>query len=429
MSRTNRRTTSTSLILWGLLASLAGGSCGDSTIPGTGDEQRSSLARITAPVVSPDDAAALAADNRAFAADMYGVLRGASGNLVYAPASVSIAMAMLYGGAAGGTAAEVAQAMHFVLPPERLHPAFDALDLALTTPPSAASGFQLSIANAAWGDQGYQFLPPYLDLLALWYGAGMRLVDYASPEPARQQINQWVADNTQQQITELLPAGAITINTRLVLTNAVYFQARWLTPFNPMSQDSPDGTFHAPSGDVTAHLMTGPDIIPLWTGAGFQAAAVPYVGNTTTMIVIVPDAGTFDAFEQGLTGDLLGTIFAGQSTATLGALILPRFKFVTKTNLVATLESLGMKQAFQAAEADFSGIDGGRDLHVTDVVHQATIAVDDQGTVASGATGAVFSRKSAVQSSLRVDRPFLFAIRDDATGAILFQGRVVDPTQ
>src|SRR4029079_222928 len=174
---------------------------------------------------------------------------------------------------------------------------------------------------------------------------------------------------------------------------------------------------HTPSGDVTAHMMTGPDIIPLWSGSGFQAAALPYVGNNTTMIVIVPDAGTFDAFEQSLTGDVLGTVFAGQSGATPGAVILPRFKFVTKTDLVATLETLGMKQAFQAAEADFSGIDGGRDLHVTDVVHQATIAVDDQGTGASGAPGAVFSRKSAVLSSLRVDRPFLFVIRNDATGA------------
>jgi len=319
--------------------------------------------------------------------------------------------------------------MHFALPPERLHPAFDALDLALTAPPSDPSGFQLAIANAAWGDDGYQFLPAYLDLLAQSYGAGMHLVDYATPEPARQQINQWVADNTQQRITDLLPAGAITVNTRLVLTNAVYFQAKWLTPFDPMSKDSPDGTFHTPAGDVTAHLMTGPDIIPLWSGAGFQAAALPYVGNTTTMIVIVPDAGTFDVFEQSLTSDVLGTVFAGQSTATPGALILPRFKFVTKTDLVATLEALGMKQAFAAAQADFSGIDGTRALHVTDVVHQATIAVDDQGTVASGATGAVLSRKSAILSSLRVDRPFLFVIRDDATGAILFQGRVLDPTQ
>jgi len=429
MSRTSRRTRSTSLTRWVLLSALAAGSCADSTRPGTGTEQRSSLARITAPVVSTDDAAELAADNRAFAADMYGVLRGRSGNLVYAPASISIALAMAYGGAAGGTASEIAQAMHFLLPPERLHPAFDALDLALTTPPGDSSGFQLSIANAAWGDRGYRFLPAYLDLLAQSYGAGMRVVEYATPEPARQQINQWVVDNTQQQITDLLPAGAITLNTRLVLTNAVYFQAKWLTPFDPMSKDSPDGTFHTPSGDVTAHLMTGPDILPIWSGSGWEAAALPYVGNTTTMIVIVPDAGTFDAFEQSLTGDVLGAVFAGQSTATPGAVILPRFKFVTKTDLVATLETLGMKQAFQAAEADFSGIDGGRDLRVTDVVHQATIAVDDQGTVASGSTGAVFSRKSAVLSSLRVDRPFLFVIRDDVTGAILFQGRVQDPTQ
>lgn len=409
---------------WVLVGVLTAGGC-DSSKPATGTEQRSTLARVTAPVVSADDTAELAADNRAFAVDMYHVLRGGGGNLVYAPASISIAMAMLYGGAAGVTAAEVAQAMHFVLPPERLHPAFDALDLALTAPPSNASGFQLSVANAAWGQTGSQFLPAYLDLLAQSYGAGMRLVDFAMPEPARQQINQWVSDRTQQQITDLLPAGVLTSDTRLVLTNAVYFKASWLTPFNPKSSD---GVFHAPAGDVTATIMTGPDVIALWTGPGYKAAALPYSGNTTSMVVIVPDAGTFDAFEQALTGDTLGAIIDGEATATPGALALPRFKFVTKTDLVQTLQALGMEQAFQAG-ADLSGIDGTRDLYVSDVVHQATIAVDEAGTVASGSTGVVVSRKSAALNVLAVDRPFLFVIRDAATGAILFLGRVLDPTQ
>ncbi len=413
-----------SLLSWVLAGTLAAVSC-DATKPATGAEQRSNLARITAPVVSADDTAQLAADNRAFAVDLYHVLRGGSGNLVFAPASISIAMAMLYGGAAGATAAEVAQAMHFVLPPERLHPAFDALDLALTAPPTDASGFQLSIANATWGQTGYQFLPAYLDLLAQSYGAGMRVVDFATPEPARQQINQWVSDNTQGQILDLLPGGVITTDTRLVLTNAVYFKASWLTPFDPKSLD---GVFHAPAGDVTVPIMTGPDVIAIWSGAGYKAAALPYSGNTTSMVVIVPDAGTFDAFEQALTGASLGAILDGEATASSGALAMPRFKFVTKTDLVQTLETLGMEQAFGAG-ADLSGIDGTHDLYVSDVVHQATIAVDEQGTVASAATGVVVSRKSAALNLLAVDRPFLFVIRDDATGAILFQGRVLDPTQ
>jgi serpin B len=409
------------------LAILAGAiSCGSSPGPGTGTEARSDLARITAPVVSADDAIALAAGNRAFAVELHQALRSRPGNLVYAPASISIAIAMLYGGANGATASEIAQALHFDLPPERLHLAFDALDLALTTPPADASAFRLSIANAAWGQRDYQFLPAYLDLLAQDYGSSMRLVDFHTPETARAQINQWVSDNTQRQIPDLIPTGAIYPDTRLVLTNAVYFKADWQMPF---AKDSPDGVFHAPTGDVTAKMMQGPEAIWLWGGAGFSAAALPYAGETTSMILIVPDAGTFDAFEQSLTGDSLGAILAAESAATLGALAMPRFKFETKTDLVETLDALGMKQAFVPSVADLSGIDGTHDLYVSDVIHQATIAVDEKGTEAAAATAVIIGRASVILTSLTVDRPFLFVIRDDATGAILFQGRVLDPTK
>jgi len=425
MNRTSPR--ATSLISWVLVGAFAAGSCGDSNQPGTGTEARSSLARVSSPVVSAGDAAELAADNRAFAVDLYQALRAGDGNFIYAPASISVALAMLYGGAAGATATEIAQTLHFTLPPERLHPAFDALDLALTAPPSNASGFRLSIANAAWGQQGYQFLSTYLDLLAQNYGAGMRLVDFATPEPARQQINQWVADNTDQQITDLIPSGAIYPDTRLVLTNAVYFNADWETPFNPKS---PHGVFHAPSGDIAdATMMSGPENIPLWSGAGFDAAAIPYAGGTTSMVVIVPDAGAFATFEQSLTGDAMGAILDGQSAATPGSLTLPSFKFITKTDLGGTLQALGMQLAFEAGQADLSGIDGTHDLYVSDVIHQATIAVDEKGTVASAATAVIVGRASVALNVLYVDRPFLFLIRDDATGAILFQGRVLDPTK
>jgi serpin B len=401
-------------------------SCGSSSGPGTGTEARSPLARITTPVVSADDTLALAAGNRAFAVDLHQALRSRPGNLVYAPASISVALAMLYGGASGATASEIAQTLHFTLPPERLHLAFDALDLALSAPPADATAFRLSIANAAWGQRGYQFLPAYLDLLAQDYGSAMRLVDFGAPETARAQINQWVADNTQQKILDLIPTGALYPDTRLVLTNAVYFKADWQMPFAPQSAD---GIFHAPTGDVTAKMMRGPEAIWLWGGAGYSAAALPYAGETTSMILIVPDAGTFDAFEQGLTGDSLGAILAGQSAATLGGLAMPRFKFETKTDLVETLDALGMKQAFVPSVADLSGIDGTHDLYVSDVIHQATIAVDEKGTEAAAATAVIIGRASAVLSSLTVDRPFLCLIRNDATGASLFQGRVLDPTK
>jgi serpin B len=348
------------------------------------------------------------------------------------PASISIALAMLYGGSAGTTATEIAQALHFGLPPERLHPAFNALDLALATaPPTGDSGaFRLSIANAIWGQAGFVFLPSYLDLLAQSYGAGLRLVDFAAaPEPARATINAWVSDQTNHKIPMLLPPGSIASDTRLVLTNAVYFLGDWATPFDAHS--SP-GTFHAPGGDVTvAKMMSGPKHLDIWSGAGWRAAALPYVGGTTSMVVVVPEPATFDTFESGLTGDSLGAILAAASTSAQGAVTLPGFDFKTDTDLSPALEALGMPQAFDSSQADLSGIDGMRDLSVSDVLHQATIAVDEKGTEASAATGVVAGTTGAILNplTLTVDRPFLFFIRHDPTGAILFQGRVLDPTK
>ena len=420
-----RRRIGSPLIAAAVAALTAGGGCQDGTSSGGGDpEVRSRVERITAPQVTATDALQLSADNRAFAASLYGALRTQPGNLVYAPASISVALAMLYAGANGTTATEIAQALHFNLPAMRLHPAFDALDLALTRAPGDDSAFRLTLVNAAWGQRDYPFLPAYLDTLAAYYGAGIRTVDFGAPEPARMQINQWVGENTGGQIDQLVPMGVINTRTRLVLTNAVYFKADWQMPFAPSSAD---GVFHAVTGDVNVPMMRGPEAVWLWSGAGFQAAALPYAGGTTSMVLIVPDAETFDTFEQSLTGESLGAILDGQSAAVLGPVSMPRFKFATKTDLVETLKALGMNQAFVGGLADLSGIDGGSSLFVTDVVHQATIAVDEKGTEAAAATAVVIGRKGVALNWLAVDRPFLFVIRDDATGAILFQGRVLDP--
>jgi len=411
-----------SVALW-LCAAFSG--CDDgATAPADPSQARSQLARVTAPLVSAEDAARLADDDRAFAVDLYQALRAGAGNLAYAPASVSIALAMLYGGAAGTTATETASALHFGLPPERLHPAFDALDLALGAPAPSAAGFQLSVANTAWGQKGYAFLPTYLDLLATSYGAGLQLADFTDPETARSQINRWVSDRTQARIPELLGANVLDPLTTLVLTNAVYFKADWAMPFSPKT---PTGTFHAPGADVQAPMMRGP-MVAIWSGPGWTAAALPYVGGTATMIVVVPDAGTFDTFEAGLTAGGLKAILDGQGAAPVGGVTLPRFKAAAQLDLVETLKTLGMQAAFSSGAADLSGIDGTRHLFVKKVVHQATVAVDEQGTEAAAATAVVIDRKSAPLVSLAVDRPFLFLIRHDPTDAILFQGRVVDPT-
>jgi serpin B len=392
--------------------------------------EQSNQPRITNPTVSTSDANQLSSDDRGFAVDLYQQLRGQAGsddNLVFSPVSISLALAMLYNGAQTETATQMAATLHFTLPTDRLNAAFDALDLALTAPPSDAGSFQLSLANAAWTQTGFPILPAYLDVLAESYGAGLDTVDFeTAPDAARDAINAWVANQTQNQIPTLFPAGSIDNLTRLVLANAVYFHGDWVTPFDANSQNA---TFHAQAGDVSVPMMMNKDAsAALWSGTGWQAAALAYQGATASMILVVPDAGTFDSFEQSLTADSLGTILMNSQQA-FGALSMPSFRFSLSTSLNDTLAALGMPDAFSEADADFSGIDGMKDLHVQTVVHQADIAVDEKGTTAAAATGIVVGTASVVLTSLTIDRPFLFFIVHQSTGALLFAGRVVDPSK
>ena len=406
-----------------LAAAIAFASCGGAPASG-GSVLRSGAARITTPQVPDADLAALAVGNDAFALDLYRTLRTTPGNMVFAPESLSIALAMTYAGAAGATAAQMATTMHDSLPPERLHPAFDALDLALNAPATGAGAFRLTVANAVWAQDGLRVLPSFLDLLAQDYGAGVRLADFSgATETARADINQ--SDQTAGKIPELLMMGAIDSLTPMVLTNAIYFKADWQTPFDPQS---PVETFQAPSGAVSAAMMKGPAQVPVWTGPGYTAASLPYAGGTTSMVLIVPDAGTFDAFEGALDADTLQSVLNAAAAATAKAVSLPRFSVGQHFSVEAALMALGMTDAFAAPPADFSGIDGDHDLYIQHVVHQANVAVDEQGTEASAATAVVVGRKAALPT-LVIDRPFIFLIRDDATGATLFMGRLLDPSR
>jgi serpin B len=254
----------------------------------------------------------------------------------------------------------------------------------------------------------------------------MHVVDFAgATESARLTINRWVSDETAGKIPDLLAPGILDAGTAFVLTNAVYFKADWQLAFRP---DSPNGTFNAPSGPVEVPMMSLHEVAVGWAGAGYHVATLPYQGGTTSMVLIVPDAGTFDAFEAGLTFDGLEAILT-PTTMTNYLFSMPRFKFKTAVGLADKLMQLGMTDAFTGM-ADFSGIDGGHDIFIKAVVHQAMIAVDEKGTEAAAATAVVGETTGAILAeNLTVDRPFLFAIRDDATGTLLFLGRVVDPSK
>ena len=402
----------------------------------------SGLGRIANPQVAKNDQDELSAGNRGFSAGLYQKLRTQDGNLFFSPYSISLALAMTYGGAQAETARQMAEAMHFSLPPERLHPAFNALDLYLASLGNPAAekqnqangesgqGFQLSIANSIWGQRDFAFLPAYLDLLAQNYGAGLRLVDFAgSPEPARQVINDWVSQQTKDKIKELFPQGSINENTRLALVNAIYFKASWLNAF--YEENTSDGIFHLKDGgQVQTPMMTSGSAASYYEkGDGFQAVALPYLGDTTRMVVVMPDEGQFDAFEAGLTVEKIDQILNGLSGAEV-ELTLPKFKVESSFNLGETLAGMGMADAFDTSKADFSGMDGLRDLFISQVVHKAFVNVDEKGTEAAAATGvAVGATAIQYPTVVKVDRPFLFFIYDQKTGTILFAGRVMDPTK
>ncbi len=220
--------------------------------------------------------------------------------MVFSPYSISLAFAMVQGGARGQTAAQLAESLHFTLPPEQFHPAFNALDLDLARRPQQAAGvdekdrFQLNIANALWGQQDWPFLPAFLDLLAENYGAGMHLVDFQNaPESARRQINDWVSDQTRNRIRDILAPGTIDSSTRLALANAIYFKATWEQEFDPNeTAERPFTLLDGSEVDVPMMGMESGRDYSYAAGQDWQAISLPYRGSLTEMLVILPQAGS-----------------------------------------------------------------------------------------------------------------------------------------
>tara|TARA_R110002096_G_scaffold435826_2_gene663664 strand:+ start:211541 stop:212743 length:1203 start_codon:yes stop_codon:yes gene_type:complete len=398
-----------------------------------GEVAKSELARNLTPDVSNEDAQALVAGNTAFAVDAYRELQaGNEGeNLFISPHSISNALAMVYAGARGNTESQMADALHFTLPQDQLHPAFNWLDLQLASRGEGASGsdggdFRLNVINATFGQVGYEFLGDFLDRLAVNYGAGLALLDFESdPEGSRQTINTWVADATEDNILDLLPQGMISPDTRLVLTNAVYFNAAWKTKFDP--DLTAPGTFRTTAGDVTTDMMTGEvQGVMSASGDGYQALTLPYEGDELDMVFIVPDEGEFTNIDTSISPTWLDGVLSSLAPSNIGGVTMPKFDFRFKTSLIETFQSLGLTDAFNGS-ADFSGIDGTRNLIITGIVHEAFVKVTEDGTEAGGATAVVVGRDS-IPEWVTIDRPFLFLVCDIETGAVLFIGRVLNPS-
>ena len=400
--------------------------------PVAGEVIQSEKQRVTSPDVDEADLAILVDGNSAFAFDLYQALKEGDDNLFYSPYSISLALTMTYAGARGDTAQQMADTLHFILPQDRLHPTLNSLDIELSQRGQGAEGedgeaFRLNIVNAIWGQKDYQFLSTFLDALAENYGAGLRLLDFVNaPEESRLTINNWVSDQTEGRIEDLIPQGLISALTRLVLTNAIYFNAAWQYPF---SEDmTVDGPFYPlDGGKVTVPMMKQTEFFGYTEGDGYQAVELEYDGGELSMIILLPQADQFDTFEASLDAQLVDSIVKAVEPKQV-TLTMPRFEFESSFSLREILAMMGMPVAF-SGDADFSGMTGNRDLFIADVVHKAFVSVDEAGTEAAAATAVVMELTAVPGEPVEVtiDRPFIFLIRDFETGAILFVGRIMNP--
>jgi len=362
--------------------------------------------------------------NARFALDLYRALREEDGNLFFSPYSISLALAMTYSGARGETENQMANTLRFTLPQSVLHPAFHGLDTNLMQRASDLEGVKLSVASALWGQIGYPFLSDFRDTLVESYDAPLRLTDFANAsEEARTEINDWVSNATNGKIRELMKAGTITPLTRLVLANAITFKGTWKLQFDPLKTES--APFYRLDGSkVAVPMMRKQERFPYTERRDFQAIELPYAGDALSMVILLPEEGMFEAFEADLGVERLDAILA-QLYSQKVQLAMPRFELTSEFSLADTLTWLGMPDAFTGT-ADFSGMDGTRDLFIGHVAHKVYVSVNEEGTEAAAATGV--SMTLSLPLMMVVDHPFIFLIRDIETGTILFMGRVMDPS-
>ena len=372
----------------------------------------------------------LASADATFGSELFAAAAGRSnGNIVMSPASIAIALQMAYAGARGRTAAEMAGVLHVPgVDPTEVAAAASQL-LAKLRSASKPNGPILSLVNQVWVQDGFPLTTSYQTAMSSGFGAAFRRADFShDADGARQDINDAVASDTHNRIRDLLAPGTLDSTTRLVLTNAVYLQARWLYEFT--KAETAPRPFHLANGtQVTTDTMHQQEGFDYVHRDGYQAIVLPYVGGRLAMTVLIPD-GSLKALLAKLRTTGVGAMTAG-ATYTQLSLYLPRFRFDWSAELSHPLATLGMPTAFTTA-ADFDGISTAEKLRIAFVQHKAFIALDEQGTEAAAATAVGVFATGAMPNTrkpvvVRADHPFLFAITDTKAGLPLFLGRVSDP--
>jgi len=364
------------------------------------------------------------ASANAFAVDLYGRLAAKSGNLFFSPESIEVALALAYAGARGTTAEQMAKVLHFPANDETPLKELGA-SLAELNAEKTARDYQLSLANSIWAQKGETFLPAFLDLLKTDFGATPAEVDYEhDAEGARRTINAWVEEKTHDKIKDLIARGVLASSTRLVLANAIYFKGTWETPF--AKSDTREEAFHA-SGEEKAPMMHHSGSYAYFENDELQALELPYAGGELSMVIFLPrKPDGLPALEKSITAESLASWTEGAARRTV-EVTLPKFTTTAQFELSEQLSALGMGAAF-SREADFSGMTGHKDLQIGAVIHKAFVAVNEEGAEAAAAT-AVGMTAMAMPMPMppvvfRADHPFLYVIRHEKSGAILFMGRL-----
>ncbi|MHC4289719.1 MAG: serpin family protein, partial [Planctomycetota bacterium] len=386
-----------------------------------------------------DGAEMIVNGNNAFALDLYAQLKNNEGNLFYSPYSISTALAMTYAGVKGQTAEQMADTLNFpkckgndspgwMRTTEQFHKAFGRVIDRLNQQ-GQKGDYQLSIANALWGQKDYRFLDSFIQLNSKHYKAGLENVDFVNEtEKARVKINQWVEDKTNEKIKNLIPQGTLNALTRLVLTNAIYFKGNWAEQFDKDMTKNAD-FFVSSDKTVTAPLMYQKEDFKYGQSDTLQLLELTYKGEDLSMLILLPKEkdGLADMEKELTTRNLAE--WQKKMHKQEVEVFLPKFKMTSQFSLAETLEKMGMPDAFDVGKADFSGMTGNKDLFISAVLHKAFVEVNEEGTEAAAATGVMMSLSMALEQPVfRADHPFVFIIKDNNTGSILFVGRVVDPT-
>ncbi|MCI0456904.1 MAG: serpin family protein [Gemmataceae bacterium] len=386
------------------------------------------LAAAQQPAKLGSDAATVVNGNNSFAFDLYGQLRSKEGNLFFSPYSISNALGMTYAGARTKTATEMEKTLHFSLGQQRLHPAFGELVRYLNQGGKQRK-YQLTVANRLWGQKDYGFLPEFTQLLKGHYGAGLQELDFEkATEQARKTINAWVEQQTRDKIKDLIPERALEPDTRLVLTNAIYFKAAWEEEFPKGATKKED--FHvSTSKKVQAQMMQRNDLLRFLDSGDIKVLELPYENRDLSMVVLLPKKiDGLPALEKQLSAGRVDG-WLKQMKVHQVKVALPKFKFTAEFKLNKALADLGMPLAFSKM-ADFSGMASRERLFIDAVLHKAFVDVHEKGTEAAAATAVVIRPTSAPiadPAEFRADRPFVFLIRENRTGSVLFLGRVVNP--